>query len=497
MNSMAVLAVLGTVLLGQSETASTQTTTTVTKTESAPAASGLDALNAPRALDIIPAIRDARAALEERGIKLSLNYCLIVQTGTGGAGSYSAPNIFGRSKYYSPNHNAFRTTNNLYWGLGLDFGKLTGWEALNGLTFYGQAEMGYGLGYNRNVGALTATPNAALPGNQYDTQLVEYWFDWTKTFDNLTLRGRIGSINYGRTFGLNAYMGDYTQQFLNNLFWMNPFLANATRNGFAVGLGAEGQIEYKFSDELAVSYASGVYSTNYGYNYSQFTSAFERTGANGRISVPNPAYNGYSEAAHALWLNEIGVKTKFLDWGNGKMPGNYRFGMMYTDNPALDLGYNTYGGILPARYKSQYTAFYLSFDQMLYKEKADSDTEGLGVAFQFAGTGLDWALAPGQIPLSTYFAWAVQYTGLIPGRDKDVMGLGYAISSYNSSGAHNGVYGNGGPELSDSQVLEWYYKINVFDWLSLTPDLQYIVRPDGLQNSSDAFVVGFRATMSF
>jgi porin len=46
-------------------------------------------------------------------------------------------------------------------------------------------------------------------------------------------------------------------------------------------------------------------------------------------------------------------------------------------------------------------------------------------------------------------------------------------------------------------VLETTYQIQINPWLILQPDLQYIIQPSATNSIGNAFLVGFRANVTF
>ena len=61
----------------------------------------------------------------------------------------------------------------------------------------------------------------------------------------------------------------------------------------------------------------------------------------------------------------------------------------------------------------------------------------------------------------------VSYQGLLPGRG----------SGITSAGIIYGTFSHAIPRTTAETVLEANYQITVTRWLSVTPDLQYIIRP--------------------
>jgi porin len=126
--------------------------------------------------------------------------------------------------------------------------------------------------------------------------------------------------------------------------------------------------------------------------------------------------------------------------------------------------------------------FYLLLDQVVYREG------GLG-----SGQGLTpWGaltLAPDQkintIPFSA--AGGLVYQGLIPGRDDDLT----ALAVY---------YGEFSDKLQDHNaetVIEANYRLQLAPWLYVTPDFQYVIRPNGQSDIDNAAVFGGEIGIEF
>ena len=53
------------------------------------------------------------------------------------------------------------------------------------------------------------------------------------------------------------------------------------------------------------------------------------------------------------------------------------------------------------------------------------------------------------------------------------------------------------PRTTAETVIEANYQIILKRWLSITPDLQYIIRPSGSSAIDNALVLGAQAAISF
>ena len=81
----------------------------------------------------------------------------------------------------------------------------------------------------------------------------------------------------------------------------------------------------------------------------------------------------------------------------------------------------------------------------------------------------------------------LSYQGLIPQRGDDIASMGAIDGSFSRhvSGA------------TAETVLEANYQITINRWLSLTPDLQYVIRPSGSGRIGNAMVLGLRSRLYF
>ena len=79
------------------------------------------------------------------------------------------------------------------------------------------------------------------------------------------------------------------------------------------------------------------------------------------------------------------------------------------------------------------------------------------------------------------------YTGLIPRRDRDELGFGVINANVTDDLRSQG--------LTDETNIEWFYKIQLTPWMSLQPDIQYVINPGG--DGRNAVALGVRSVMFF
>lgn len=154
---------------------------------------------------------------------------------------------------------------------------------------------------------------------------------------------------------------------------------------------------------------------------------------------------------------------------NENYPGTYKAGFFHHNGDFLnmeDTSTNVKGN----------SAVYMIADQLLYKEN-NTDDQGLGAMFQFGWTPKDRSIN------NLFLSLGLNYYGLIPGRDEDVLGLAMALASISN------VYKELIPgTLGHETAIELTYKYNLSDILTIQPDFQYIINPGVSESIKNAFV---------
>ncbi len=114
------------------------------------------------------------------------------------------------------------------------------------------------------------------------------------------------------------------------------------------------------------------------------------------------------------------------------------------------------------------------------------------VAEQAVGAGLAVFARGGGAPesrslISRYAEAGAVWTGLIPGREQDQLGIAWVRA----------VLSDEIPGARYETVVEATYKVVVAPWLALQPDVQYVRHPGGFGAIDDATVVGLRVDVLF
>ena len=183
---------------------------------------------------------------------------------------------------------------------------------------------------------------------------------------------------------------------------------------------------------------------------------------------------GISGSAGYFVIGEAGYRLN-LEKGDTGLPGRYRAGGYYDSNEYTSL-------TNPGRQQTGNYGVFLLGDQMVYREGGAGSDRGLSLFGVLI-------YAPQQrINTLPWFASAgASYRGLVPGRDKDT--AGFAL--------YYGGFSRDLPGQTYELALEWTYAIALTRWLSIQPDLQYVINPGGRSSVGNAVVVGAQLAVEF
>lgn len=348
-------------------------------------------------------------------------------------------------------HNAHRLSGSFDFQILLDFEKM---RLIDNGSFFIEAQSKWSDGINPDkVGALFDV-NADVEGDQ--PILVNKWW-YRQTFADEKVDLRFGVLETTKDlFDVSPYAGHEDLNFLNLLSLHNATIPHRIGLGAFVGIHPT---DWLYIHAAAIDAQSRVRRT-------RFDSAFH-------------------EEDWFLGFWEVGITPTWKST-KGPMPGNYRIGWWYDPRPKEKFK-DTLGGRLRVNRESGDVGVYLGFDQLVWKENADpKDTQGLGVYARYGH-------AHGDVnQISDYWSAGISWQGLIPERDKDVLGISVAQAIL-SEQFRNEVRRRGDRET----VYEVYYSYFVNEWLIVSPDLQVITNPGGGKDGRDAIVGGIRIRMIF
>lgn len=174
-----------------------------------------------------------------------------------------------------------------------------------------------------------------------------------------------------------------------------------------------------------------------------------------------------------------------------KMPGRYMLGaweMSDSNGYGVATGVDAGGATVYNSFNRNYGC-YFNFEQMVYKEQKDDPDDMQGLVL-FGQLGVS---PSSKNDLSKYGAVGLHYKGPIPKRDNDLAGIAVGCGNF-ASRLNNITYDLGG-RMGSETVLEAFYRVFITKWFYLQPDVQFIMNPSGMYDSSVA--VGIRSVITF
>jgi porin len=378
-----------------------------------------------------------RSRLEDEGVKFDFNDIGDFLTDVTGDQSHHAT-YFGR----------FRA------GVDLDLNKLTG----NDAEFYATAIYQYGRNLSGDY-LHTNTLTSSIAGIE-SLRMDQFWYkQWLFDHKFAFTIGQIATVNY---FGAT----DFFDILFNDELGYAPNALFSTRQPFSPA----GKPGVMFWQDLS-AITPGLY-TQAGVFVG--SDNFYRPDSNG-VYYEDDFNHGITEAV------EVGYKEQ-----NTVYDGVYKLGANGAEEHFTDLAtgqpvrndYNIYAIVEKTVFRPMGT-----------DGKIDTK-KGLDMLFEFVGEPGD------RNPLQYEFTMGGRYTGLIPGRPTDKVGFGL-IYSDNSDSASAASQLAGGSSLVGETTLEADYQYNPAPWLSIQPDVQYIIDPSGIQTRDNIVVLGLRTIVRF
>jgi porin len=298
------------------------------------------------------------------------------------------------------------------------------------------AQNGHGTGLtDEHVGDLQAVSN--IDAEDF-TQISECWYE--QVLGDGRLRLKVGKQD-GNTDFVAVDLG---LDFINASFGLIPTVPIPTFPDPALGIAGFAEL----AEWLSIG--AGIYDGAPNGGETGFSSTFD--GEGGSFSVMELAVRPFSA---------------------GDPAATYRLGAWYHSGEVAEIA--SLPGAAPQMQEGNY-GFYVGIDQPVFSEKGSLD-EGLGVFAQLGRAPDD------RNELTGYLGGGLSYTGLLSGRDEDVVGLGVARARLGDP--VRALEGR-----TRETVFELFYKARVLPWLIVQPDVQFIVNPGG--DGEDALVIGLR-----
>jgi len=278
-----------------------------------------------------------------------------------------------------------------------------------------------------------------------------------KLFDE-TLDVAVGRLTTGDDFATSDLYESYVSSGVNG----NPFAISENLPSFTEDSVAQWGVRAIVQPTEQIRLAAGVYNAD---------PDVAEDGKHGVDFVLNPDDG-------VLVMAEAGYQWNEAEDDTG-LPGSATFGGYYdsSDFDSVDDSDEQRDGNY---------GFYLLLDQMVYREGGPDSAKG-------SDQGLTpWAaftLAPVErvntIPFSA--SGGLVYQGLIPGRDDDLTALA----------VYYGKFSDRLQDQSAETVVEANHRLQLTPWLYVTPDFQYVIRPNGQRDMDDAAVFGGEISIDF
>jgi porin len=398
-----------------------------------------------------------RDRLERSGVTISSNYIMDVNGNPTGGNNQTAT-------YSSA----------LYFAGALDFEKIA---SIKGLAFKVSNYLFSGQNLSADIGNLYWAQEVYANGNYYLGEL-----DLSLSVLDDTFVFEIGRLFAGDIFGVPPIAQYYLTSALNGRLGAIPsdvFFPHYNIAAWGVRATYQPNKEWYFVTGLYNADPSVSKTTNHGANFN-----FDMD--QGYLAVGQLTYkHGQNKE-------------------DGALPGSTSFGTYYESSKFSDLSSSKV-------WRGNY-GFYWMLDQMIYKGEwpeyeGPSHTSSSSTLAQrhrkpcpqqtavpldrpkglTAWTGV--TLAPNiHINSQVYeIATGLVYQGLPPGRNRDVTALCFVVGHFSEEL----------PGQSDEMILEFNHRFQLGPWWYITPDIQYIINPNGQSDIDNALVLGFEASFNF
>jgi porin len=366
--------------------------------------------------------------------------------------------------------------------LKIDLGKLMGWTDA---TFFIDAFQIHGRGPSANL-----VGNMQLVSNIEATRATKLYDLWLEAnFLDKRLNVRVGQE------GANDEMmiTQYGALFLNSSFGFPALPASDLPSGGPNYPMATPFVRVKYNVGGGFTLVGSVYNGD------------PAPPGTGDPQLRDASGTAFRLDAHALAFAELWYSPT----REGALPATYKLGAWFHSGQFADQYYDTAGVPLasPAsngtpREDGHSYAVYGIIDQMVWRRPGTQD-QGIGLFLQVMG-------APDDRNICNVFVEAgMNWKAPFPGRDSDVFGLAFTyegISPWARKYSQELAALNPGvkPYATNETVVEATYLYQVTPWLTLQPDLQYVLNPGAYIPSTfsskplkNAFIVGVRATVTF
>lgn len=339
-------------------------------------------------------------------------------------------------------------------------------------TFFLYGLVNHGGRPSERVGDAQVTDNIEAPSA---AKLFEVW--WQRAFFDERASFLVGLYDVNSEF----YVVESAELFMNSSFGIGPELALSGRNGpsifpntaLAVRLKVEPRPGYAFTAAVMDGDPGAAAGTHIHLNaadgvffIAQVSRSWSRRGQEGADESLAPTLR--RRVGRTIDQSPEYLKLTLGTWLYSQEQIDFAPSIV-SRQPVLKTGH-------PGLY------LLAEFDATALSRL---DARGLSTFLQ-----LGWS--DGDVgPLVGYTGAGVVYTGLIPFRPIDTLGLAAAIA-YNGSGFDVVSRVEGERPAFGEATLELTYRAYPARWFSVQADLQYVIHPGGLESRPDALVAGLR-----
>jgi len=199
-----------------------------------------------------------------------------------------------------------------------------------------------------------------------------------------------------------------------------------------------------------------------------------------------------------LGIGELALNPR-LDIGGKDLPGHYRFGAYYDSAEFAYLAD-------PTRQESGQYGWYATIQQQVTRENDTGEeleihplfgrsivrsrqTRGVPKTSQGLTVWFSAVISPKETisPMPLQLNGGLLYRGLFAHRPRDNAGIWILY----------GCFSEDLPDQGSETVLQLTYAFQATPWLYVTPNLQYVIHPDGRSEIANALVAGFEIGVTF
>lgn len=324
---------------------------------------------------------------------------------------------------------------------------LTGWED-------GTLSLDF-LNQNGDNGSNEVGDLQAFGGNDADgrTQIAELWYEQVLLDHKLRLKA--GKIDANAEFAFVEWCGEFIHSY-NGV--TATVLAFPTYPDSATGVLGFIQPFAEGEDDA-------------GWLYAGF-GVFDGEGQRGVLTGQRGPRTFFDGPNDYFLIGELGLMWSLR---NDTLPGVLKLG---------GWGHNGDFECFDGSVRHGTGGFYFILDQTLWRPQGatEDDTRSIKAYIQYGYADPDVA------DFNHHISGGIVWTGALPGRTADTLGLAFStvvLSKENEAFTE-----------SNETAIELFYGWQVRQWLTVKPDLQYIINPGG-EGLDDALVATLRVIVSF